>query len=176
MPKGDAMKWIGGVTLLLLCACCSMQAESAVYASFSAATLSVPNTEWEYGVTPGFYYDGWKLRRMHTGIDLRAVLLGTGVSKLESGLIGPRIHVEALPLNLKPYGETLFGGSHVTFIDNHSTIHRNSFEFQLLAGVDRAVSPRIDWRLAEVTWGTLTNAGLPFRFTTLSTGLVLRVP
>lgn len=169
------MKWSSAVTFLLLFMCCTVEAESGLYASFSASRFSVL-TDWEYGATPGFYYDHWRMHRIHAGVDLRAQLLGSGTEKLQGGLIGPRIVLDRFVAGLKPYGEGLIGGSHVTLVERESDIENNSFEFEFVLGVDRNVSPRVDWRLAEISWGKVTSAGPPFALTTVSTGLVFRFP
>ena len=170
------MKRICVVTVFLVGICCVAKAECGLYGLFSASSVRVLNSDWEYGGTPGFYCDRWKADWAHAGFDLRVPLLGSGTSKLEGGLGGARIRLDRIGLNFKPYAELLAGGSHVTNLEGGSSVHSNSFQYQVVAGVDRKVSPRIDWRLAELSWGRLTYREHGFALTTVSTGLVLRFP
>lgn len=169
------MKWICVVVLFLVSACCRTEAECGLHASFSAAAASVLKPNWQFGATPGLYCDSWKTPWSHAGFDLRLPLLGSGNTKLQSGLAGVRLRLDKVGFGFRPYGEVLIGGSHVTSIDASSAIHGNHFQHELLVGVDRKVSPRVDWRLAEISWGRITHTGHPpFPLTTVSTGLVLR--
>ena len=171
------MRCACAVILFMLCTCGGSEAQSAVYASFSATDASVLTPKWEYGATPGFYLDHWKGGWAHAGFDLRVPLLGSGTSKLQSALVGPRLRLDGVPHGFTPYGEVLVGASHVTSIDTRSAIHGNHFQYEFLVGVDRSVSPRVDWRLAEISWGRIMHTGhTPFASTTVSTGLVLRFP
>ena len=168
------MRWTCAVMVFLVGICCAAEAECRLHASFNASNARVLNSSWEYGATPGFHCDNWKLPWTHAGFDVRVPLLGSGTSKLQGVVGGPRIRLDRVGASFKPYAELLAGGTHVTNLEGGSSIHSNSFQYQLVAGVDRTVSPRVDWRLAEVSWGRLAYREHGFASTTLSTGLVLR--
>jgi hypothetical protein len=51
------------------------------------------------------------------------------------------------------------------------------FEYQVLGGLDFTVLPRIDWRVAEYSYGGLSSVNNDnFHPRSLSTGIVLRLP
>jgi hypothetical protein len=50
------------------------------------------------------------------------------------------------------------------------------FSYQIVGGLDYTVFPRIDWRVAEISWGTLRAFGTNVNPTTVSTGIVIRLP
>lgn len=169
------MKSLVCLLLLLLCPGWSW-AQVSIYASFSASRFSGPNPDWEFGANPGVFFEPWKIPFADAGIDIRALQLGSGNSKLQSALVGPRLRLRPHKLDLAPYGEVLVGAAHVTLSHDSNLVHENGPQFQLVAGVERNVSPRVVWRLAEISWGEVLNVGTRLKTFTTSTGLILRFP
>ena len=55
-------------------------------------------------------------------------------------------------------------------------INKTSIEYQVAGGVDMTIFPRLDWRIAEISWGSVQNVGASVKPSTVTTGLVLRLP
>jgi hypothetical protein len=172
------MKRMLGVFALLILAASCAQAQTGIYGAFSTSNYDVGNVGWQYGSTFGMYYDHWGGPFLRAGIDVRAVLLGAGNKKLDSGLIGPRLqlHVHPRVLPIMPYVEALGGGARVTLGQGSAYMDESGPEVQLVGGLEMILLPRLDWRVAEYSWGSVLNVGRTMRPSTLSTGLVLRVP
>jgi hypothetical protein len=105
------------------------------------------------------------------GGDLRGELLNGGAQQHYNGVIGPRIAVSIPVVNLKPYGEFLFGfGSYKTTTPN-ATLH---VDYEYVVGVDRKLFSLVDWRVLEFSYCNFYNGAIPTKG--LSTGLVVRIP
>jgi hypothetical protein len=123
-----------------------------------------------YGPTFGLYAD-LPTPIIKIGGDLRAVLLNGGGEQHYSGVIGPRVSVSLPVVNLKPYGEFLFGiGSYKTTTSN-STTH---IDYEYVVGVDRKLLALLSWRILEFSDTNYYNGSVPTR--ALSTGIVIRLP
>jgi len=154
----------------------SAHAQTAVYAQFSASDFHKPNIGWQYGPTFGLYYDHWGVPFLRAGVDLRASFLGSGSTVEDVGLIGPRVQLHPHVVPLMPYAEVLGGVAHVQIGQGSAQINGNEFAYQALAGLDLTIFPRLDWRVAEYSWGGVQSLNQSFNPTTISTGLVLRLP
>lgn len=164
------------LAVMLLCGSCCTQAQTAVYGAFSASNFNVPHVGWQYGTTFGLYYDPWGVPFVRAGLDARASFLGSGNAKLDSGLVGPRLQLHPHIIPLMPYAEVLIGGGHVTVGQGLAQTDQTGFEYQFVGGVDMTVLPRLDWRVAEYSWGLVSNLNQSVQPSTVSTGLVLRLP
>lgn len=154
----------------------SARAQLGVYAGFSASNYHVPNVGWQYGPTFGVYFQPWAAPSLRAGVDVRASLLGTGSEKVDSILVGPRVQIHPHVLPLMPYGEILFGGAHVNIGQGSAHTDKTAIEYQVAGGVDMTIFPRLDWRIAEYSWGSVQNVGMSVKPGTVTTGLVLRLP
>ncbi|SRR6266702_3374205 len=152
-------------------------AQTGVYATFTAAKTDVNNTNWIYGPTVGAYFDSSHFAVLEWGVDLRGSFLGgAGSNQLHSGLIGPRVvaHLPIIPL--KPYAEGLVGVGHLKTGEGSEQISATKFEYQVVGGVELTILPRLDWRVIEASYGGLPGIANGINPTTLSTGLVFRLP
>ncbi|MGC9291521.1 MAG: hypothetical protein ACP5EP_02210 [Acidobacteriaceae bacterium] len=154
----------------------SATAQVGLYGELSTAKLNVPNTDWIYGTTFGGYYDKGHLLFLSTGVDARGSILGTGQTKLDSGLVGPRLVFTPHVVPLQPYAEALIGMGHYQFGQGIAQSSDNKFEYQFVGGLDMTVLPRIDWRLVEFSYGGLSYLGSSFNPKVISTGIVVRLP
>lgn len=172
------MKRMLGVFALLIFAASCAQAQTGLYGSVSGSNYDVGNVGWQYGSTFGIYYDHWGGPFVRAGLDVRAVLLGSGNKKMDSVLMGPRLqfHIHPSIVPLMPYVEALGGGTRVTLGQGSAFIDQTGPEFQLVGGLEMILLPRLDWRVAEYSWGSVLNVGRTMQPSTLSTGLVLRLP
>ena len=91
----------------------SAGAQTGVYAGFSASDYHVAHVGWQYGPLFGVYFQPWGAPFVRAGVDVRASLLGTGDTKVDSILAGPRVQLHPRVVPLMPYAEILLGGGHV---------------------------------------------------------------
>jgi len=154
----------------------SARAQVGVYAGFSASDYHMPNTGWQYGPTFGAYFQPWAAPFIRAGVDVRASLLGSNTEKVDSILVGPRVQIHPHVLPLMPYGEILIGGAHVNVGEGSANTDKTAIEYQVAGGLDMTIFPRLDWRIAEYSWGSVQNVGESVKPGTITTGLVLRLP
>ena len=57
-----------------------------------------------------------------------------------------------------------------------AALARERADLQVVGGIDMTIFPRLDWRIAEVSWGSVQNVGTSVKPSTVTTGLVLRLP
>jgi hypothetical protein len=147
-------------------------AQTGIYALFTGANLDTTTSTaiQIFGPTLGFYAD-LPTPGVQVGGDIRGELLNGSSQQHYNGVIGPRVAVTLPFINLKPYGEYLFGfGSYKTTTPD-ATLH---VDYEYIVGVDRRLLSRLDWRILEFSYCNFYNGAIPTKG--FSTGLVLRVP
>src|SRR5260370_26024204 len=185
--------------LFVFCLCVSgvrstvgAHAQIGIYATCDASRRSSTNVflspptgsdntanAWLYGPTIGFYDDFLHLGPVHLGADVRGDFVHGGGYTRDSVLVGARLSVHPPLLPVKPYLQASVGLAHSKGIN---TDYSNNPEYQIAGGVDVTILPRIDWRMLEVSGGSLLNytygTGLnqTNNIVTFSTGIVLRLP
>jgi hypothetical protein len=82
------------------------------------------------------------------------------------------LNLHVIPLH--PYLEATAGLGNLNIPKASSNVTR--FEYQFLGGLDYTVFPRIDWRVAEFSYGGLSVFNGSYHPKTLTTGIVLRIP
>ena len=153
------------------------RAQIGLYANFGAAKLNTGNTDWIYGPSFGGYIDHGHFVFLSTGIDARGMILGTGSStKFDAGYVGPRVALRPHILPVSPYIEGLVGVGHTEFNSGNSQASSTNFSYQFVGGVDFTILPRIDWRVAEFSYGGLSAFDSSIHPKTISTGIVIRLP
>ena len=158
------------------------QAQTGVYGEFSAGKINAAHTDWMYGPTVGLYHDTG-LGLVAYGYDVRGSFLrrgdthgadtSEGLTTVEGGL---RFAVTPHVLPVKPYVEALGGYGSLTVGQGSARTSASHFTYQFLGGVDFTFFPRLDWRVAEFSYGGLSGLGSSYDPKTLSTGLVFRLP
>lgn len=150
-------------------------AQTGIYVEFGGSKVDAPSNQWIYGPTFGLYHDFYSVPFVHLGADLRGSVLGISqTTTLYNGLVGPRVSLHPHVLPLMPYLEGLGGVGHYDFGAGQGA--NTKFEYQLLAGIDLTVIPRLDWRVVEFSYGGLSAFNGDLHPKTISTGLVLRLP
>ena len=162
----------------LICSPLSLCAQLGLYGAFTAENVGSGNSDGYdfYGGTLGAYLASGRLALLSAGVDLRGSSTRRGGSSFDSGLIGPRLGLNTHILPIHPYLEGLAGAGHVDLAGSAPT-NATRFAYQLLGGLDYTVLPRIDWRVAEFSYGglsVLNHTGLHPK--SLSTGIVIRLP
>jgi hypothetical protein len=163
---------------LFLVAPLCLHAQLGLYGAFTAQNLGGPNNNGYdlYGGTFGGYLASGRLAILSVGIDLRGSFTRSSGASFDSGSIGPRIALNTHILPIQPYVEGTIGLGHVDFTGG-SMGGATKFEYQVLGGLDYTILPRIDWRVAEYSYGALSMTNnYNYRPKSLSTGLVLRLP
>jgi len=175
--------------LLAIAISASAHAQIGIYGKFDATQLNTSNGSafeipgWYSGGGAGIYDDFLHLGPIDLGADLRGDLLAGNGQKYRSALAGLRLALKAPILPIRAYVQ----GSAGVGVPSHSglagsgAIYDNKFEYQVLGGVDYAIFPHLDWRVAEVGYGRLTgisDGGVTpaSSLFTISSGLVVRLP
>jgi hypothetical protein len=164
--------------LLFMFAPLSLHAQLGLYGAFTVQNLGGPNNNGYdlYGGTFGAYLASGRLAILSLGVDLRGSFARSNGASFDTGSIGPRIALNTHILPIQPYIEGTIGLGHLNFTGG-SPSNGTKFEYQLLGGLDFTILPRIDWRVAEYSYGGLSAINnYNYRPKSLSTGLVLRLP
>ena len=152
------------------------QAQTGVYATFSASDFDVPNVSWQYGPTFGLYHDFFHFPFIGAGLDARATLAGFNASEIYSGFAGPTFQLHPAILPIKPYAEVLVGAGHVKVGQGLAATNQTAFSYEGVVGLDWTILPRIDWRVVDFSYQEFTNLSVHATPRTVSTGFVLRLP
>lgn len=173
-----AMKTSRLLTLtLLLLSSISLQAQLGLYGAFTAQNLGPNSNGYNFfGGTFGAYLASGQLALLSAGFDLRGSFANNSGNSFDSGSFGPRIGLNTHILPIHPYVEAVAGLGHLN-LAGESLGSATKFEYQFLGGLDFTVLPRIDWRVAEFSYGGLsTFNNSSFHPKSLSSGIVLRLP
>lgn len=148
-----------------------VHAQIAVYAGYSAASITNGGTDWAYGPLFGAYKQtGYAANIISIGGDLRASFLSRDNFHDYTGAAGPRIAFKAPILPFRPYVEGLVGVANIQ-TDGHNS--NNHFNYQVLGGLDTTLLPRLDWRVIEFDYSAVPSQSIDAK--TFTTGLVLRL-
>ena len=156
----------------------SLHAQLGLYGALTVQDPGVPGNSGYvyYGGTVGAYLASGRLAILSLGIDLRGSFTRDSGSTFNSGAIGPRLALNTHILPIQPYVEGMAGLGSINF-SGGSPSNGTRFEYQVLGGLDWTVLPRLDWRIAEYSYGGLSaSSNETFHPRSLSTGLVLRLP
>jgi hypothetical protein len=156
----------------------SLHAQLGLYGDFTAQNLGISNSTGYvfYGGTFGAYLASGRLAVLSAGLDLRGSFARNAGNSFDSGAIGPRIGLNLHIIPIQPYVEGTAGVGHIVF-SGGSPGNETKFEYQFLGGLDYTVLPRIDWRVAEFSYGGLSAFNnYSFHPKSISTGIVLRLP
>jgi hypothetical protein len=164
--------------LLVMFAPLCLHAQLGLYGAFTVQNLGAPNNNGYsfYGGTFGAYLASGRLAILSLGVDLRGSFTRGAGDSFDSGAIGPRLALNTHILPIQPYVEGTVGLGSLNLAGGSSS-NGVRFEYQLLGGLDFTVLPRVDWRVAEYSYGGLSSVnGDNFHPKSLSTGIVLRLP
>jgi hypothetical protein len=164
------------LVLLVGAGCVPACAQTGVYAEYGVSWYGIPNLNVQSGPTFGLYYQHWGIPFVRVGLDARASFMGSGAAVEDTGLIGPRVQIKPHILPLMPYGEALIGVTHLNVGQGTAHTEGNEFTWALNAGLDLTMLPRFDWRMVDYTYGGIPGNSLQSNPSTVSTGLVVRLP
>jgi hypothetical protein len=159
--------------LTVLVSATAAKSQIGVYAGFTGAHLDSPfGTNTVYGPLVGVY-----LMQGHVitfGADIRGSFLNGHNNEFYTGALGPRVAVKPPVLPFKVYGEALGGVGYYSASGASVSAQTTYFNYQLLAGLDATILPRIDWRVIEFDYSALSGSSVNSK--SLTTGLVFRLP
>lgn len=163
-----------GLAALILTAV-PAHAQLGVYAGFSTSKLDLANTNRTNGGTFGLFYDSHHFPLLNFGLDLRAIVAHSDeMTKVTSGLGGPRVVVHLPLIPLKAYAEGLVGAAHVQSGQGVAQYDGTALAAGAAVGADLTILPYISWRVIDYNYNRLT--GPASNQSTLTTGLVIRIP
>ena len=163
---------------LFLIAPLCLHAQLGLYGSVTAQNLGVPGNSGYvyYGGTFGAYLASGRLAILSLGVDLRGSFARNGGNSFDSGAIGPRLALNTHILPIQPYVEGTVGLGNTNFAGG-SPSNGTKLEYQIIGGLDYTIFPRIDWRIAEYSYGGISPmSNQTFHPRSISTGIVLRIP
>lgn len=107
------------------------------------------------GVDFGGYYEFAHYAKSDVSIDVRDAIQHGNTASLNSFLVGLRLAAKPLAYNLKPYGQLSVGSGRTK--SPLSPVHISKFQYGIFAGVDKPVNKHVDWRIVEVSYGSVTT-------------------
>jgi hypothetical protein len=151
------------------------------------------------GGAGGLFYDFRTFGPVRLGVDLRGMITNStqsayssfnaGGGHIGSGLGGLRVSFHTPFVPVKPYVEGMAGVARTNFgtqfnsglatsgLTNQTGILITShLEYDAFAGVDLAILPLLDWRVAEFGYGAIQGNSHTYPVGTISTGIVLHIP
>jgi hypothetical protein len=153
---------------LMLAVPVAAHAQTAVYAEFTGATLSV-GLPHIYGGTFGVYSQK-TFGVIALGGDVRGFALSGNSSESYNGVVaGPRLVIKPRVFPISPYVELLGGFSRVSANGGNGD---TDLAYNAVFGLDSTIVPHVDWRAIEYTYGEERTTGLAYK--ALSTGIVVR--
>ncbi|HXB63094.1 MAG TPA: hypothetical protein VNU94_09630 [Acidobacteriaceae bacterium] len=136
-----------------------------------------------YGVNLGGYYDWQAKPHWAVGADMRETIVHSDNAALDSLLFGVRIVDKPFQSPLRLYVEPAFGPGRSK--SPYSTVHHTGLETHIFVGADYPIKKYLDWRVAEVGYGSVGtvnssdfgyNTSIPSsHLLSITTGLVFRI-
>ena len=173
--------------VLTLAPVAAQAATGGAYADFSTISLGSSSIPRLTGLSMGGYAEGHPKRfsnLLDLGVDARI----TGGSATTNGvwymygalLIGPEVSFKTHITSLRPYAEVLVGAAQMTTqypdtslnINSQNNVSNNYGQVSFIGGTDINLLPHLAWRALELNYGKFNGISS----TTISTGLVLRLP
>jgi opacity protein-like surface antigen len=108
-----------------------------------------------YGYNLGGFYDFLHAGKLTTGFDVRFSDLHANNGMIRNFLVGVRVSGQPFKRPLKPYVQ-LSGGLGTSKAPD-STVHIRKGEYGVFAGADYTLGRHVDWRVAEIGYGSLTT-------------------
>ena len=143
-----------------------------VYVDFSAAKLTnLVGTSVLYGPTVGAAANFAKAGPVQLAFDLRGAFLG-GSQRLDQISLGPKATLGTRHADV--YAEFLVGYARYNDGLGNPASASTDGEFQIIAGLDHAVTKHVSWRVFEFGYEQYYGLGGQFNPKTFSTGAVYR--
>jgi hypothetical protein len=143
---------------------------------------STSNVFW--GVSMGGYYDFFRQGKLEAGIDVRDTYQHGNNALLNNFLVGARVQGSPFKMPFKPYAQLAVGAGTTSAPTSQIRITRATGVFT--GGVDYTLNHRFDFRVVEVSYGTLATVSTATigsgpsipnsHLWNFSTGFVIKLP
>jgi hypothetical protein len=140
-------------------------------------------SQWFYGVSAGGYYDFYVQGKFRVGLDVRDTIQHGNNASLNQFLVGLRVSGSPFVHPIKPYAQLSIGAGTTRAPTNN--LHITRFVPSVAGGVDYALNHRFDWRVFEISYGSLATVSTssvgsgPFipnaKLIGISTGFVIHI-
>jgi hypothetical protein len=108
------------------------------------------------GVDFGGYYDFAHLSKADVSVDVRDAIQHGNSASLNSFMVGVRLASKPMSFGgLKPYAQFSVGEGRTR--PPHGDAHIQRLQYGVFAGVDKPLAKHVDWRIVEVSYGSLTT-------------------
>jgi hypothetical protein len=108
------------------------------------------------GVDFGGYYDFAHLSKADVSVDVRDAIQHGNNASLNSFMVGLRLAAKPMAFaGLKPYAQFSVGEGRTR--PPLSNAHIQRLQYAVFGGVDNSLTKHIDWRIVEVSYGSLTT-------------------
>jgi hypothetical protein len=125
-------------------------ADTGPYAFLGPGTTS----RMFYGLDIGGYYDFYHAPKFNAGIDIRDVITHGNNAELKTFLVGARVSTKFRE-KIKPYAQASIGVGSSHAPDN--SLNVSKAQYGVFVGADYTLAKHVDWRMAEVGYGSVTT-------------------
>jgi hypothetical protein len=137
------------------------------------------------GVDFGGYYEFAHFAKSDVSLDVRDAIQHGNNALINSFMVGLRLSAKPMTFGLKPYGQFSVGAGRTR--SPFSPDHIDKLQYGVYVGVDKPIKKHVDWRIVEVSYGSVTTVSsaifdsdtTPIPAATVlgfSTGFVFRIP
>jgi hypothetical protein len=109
------------------------------------------------GVDFGGYYEFAHYSKFDVSADMRDAIQHGNNASLNSFLVGLRLAAHPMAFGLKPYGQFSIGAGRTR--PPLSDAHITRIQYGVYGGLDRSLNKHIDWRLIEISYGSVATIG-----------------
>ena len=180
-----SVRWMVGLAVLafgLAMESPVAQAQWAIYGQGTGGSLRYTEPALIYGGTLGFYHVKQE-RLFEYGPDFRGSIVKSGNVNgpytdhmLATGQFGIRVAAHPRGWYVKPYLEGTVGVGYWRAGTGLARLDDMHFLMQVIGGADYRITNRLDWRVAEVTYGRVGSQPGFIHPITISTGIVIHLP
>ena len=108
------------------------------------------------GVDFGGYYEFEHYAKSDLSVDVRDVIQHANTSSIKSFMVGLRLAAKPMAFyHIKPYGQFSIGVG--TTRSPYNGEPTNKLQYGMYGGVDKPLNKHIDWRIVEMSYGSVTT-------------------
>ncbi|MGA7158033.1 MAG: hypothetical protein WBY53_14360 [Acidobacteriaceae bacterium] len=107
------------------------------------------------GVDFGGYYDFAHFAKSDLSVDMRDAIQHGNSASINSFMVGLKLEAKPMVHGLKPYGQFSVGAGRTK--SPLSAAHIQRLEYGVYVGVDKPLTKHIDWRIVEVSYGSVAT-------------------
>jgi hypothetical protein len=111
------------------------------------------------GVEFGGYYEFSSASKYTVALDMRDAIRHGNSASINSFLVGVRVATKPLAFaGIKPYVQVSVGAGRTK--SPYNPVHKVDVEVDGFVGVDKPLGKHVDWRIAELGYGSLTTVSI----------------